>query len=188
MPERPGPGRIAVGLALAALAWWLLQLSLPSTLPLWSPFLHGALQLVEPWPLSETVAVAPGGDSLQVWHAYEAVVAARPNVRPSMLLPGLALWWALVASWPGLSWRRRAGELAGGTSGLLLLALVALVARVHYQYATLEDAPFAPWFEGWRGWAAYLLNRFLVDIGFWASPLAAFFAVRLRGGGETGRA
>lgn len=183
MPELPTPARGALLLALAALLWALLHALLPATLPLWPPFLLGALEAVEPWHLSEAVHLAPAGDALQVWHAYEARVPARPNVRPSMLLPGLALWWALVLAWPGLPPRRRAAEAAAGTALLLLLGLVALVARVHYQYATLEAAPFAPWFGGWRGWSAYLLNRFLVDIGFWVVPLAGFAALRARGGG-----
>ena len=159
-------------LAAAALAWMLLRLTRGAWTGIYVVLAPELLRILEPWPLTRSAQLLTDGDTVRFVHVYIEKVALSPSVRLSSLNYGFVLWAGMVAAIPSLRWKERLRDLLVGGGILLVLSLFALAARVHHQYATITEPPFPELFDNWRGWTAYFLNLFFMELGFWVAPIA----------------
>jgi hypothetical protein len=161
-------------------AWVLMRW----TLPWWSNMLaalgEGLLRSLEPWPLTTDVRPMGDGSALQVLHVYARRVPEAVRVDLLPLAYGLPLWIGLACAAPRLPWRRRLRDLVGGGFVLAIAMVVAFAARVHHNYATIDEDPFPAMFDNWRGWMAYFVNMFFLEVGFFVVPLALALALHRR--------
>jgi hypothetical protein len=174
-PEGRASPRLVLVLARFVAILVITWLVVRWTLPLWAaaviPLAEGALRTAEPWPLTTEVRLRDDGVTLQFFHVYANRVPKTPTVDLLSLTYGVPLWFALCLAVPGVPWRSRLRDLALGWVVLVVASMVALVARVHHVYATIDADPFPALFDNWRGWTAYFIDMFFLEVGFFVLPL-----------------
>lgn len=161
-------------------AWMLMRWTLPLWAKLLVPLGEGLLRTIEPWPLTTDVNFVEGSTMVQVAHVYVQRVPKGIRVELLPLAYGIPVWIALALAAPGLEWRRRLRDLAAGWFVLAVVVIVAFAARVHHNYATLDQDPFPAMFDNWRGWTAYFVNMFFLEVGFFVLPLGLAVALHRR--------
>lgn len=158
-------------------AWALTRWTLPLWAALLIPLGEGLLRTLEPWPLTTDVRLMDDGVSLQIDHVYAQRAPKAIRVDLLALSYAIPLWIGLALAAPGLRWRRRLRDLAAGWFLLAVVVVVAFAARVHHNYATIDMDPFPAMFDNWRGWTAYFVNMFFLEVGFFVLPLGLAVAL-----------
>lgn len=153
-------------------AWMLLRVTAPFWVAATAPLAVSSVQLVEPGPLTTAAAVAEDRVTLEFRHAYQHQAPRAPQIPLLPLVYGHAMWSGLAMAAPGLRARRRVRDFAIGLTTMTLVAWIALVVRVEYNYTQIQSAPFPALFDNWRGWTAYFLHSFFLEIGFFVVPVA----------------